>query len=52
MKRFLENGEDEILLHQGRSGCDASQKSRLQAVIDRVSELGLSGKEGERKSDK
>jgi hypothetical protein len=52
MKRFLENRDDEIWLHQGLPNQDASRIGRVQTVIDRVNQLGPPGKDGESKADK
>jgi len=50
IERFLENREDEIFLHPETESDRNSRKHRLQAVIDRVDRLGLSG-DGEKSGE-
>ncbi|KAF2815388.1 uncharacterized protein BDZ99DRAFT_567239 [Mytilinidion resinicola] len=52
MQRFLEDRDDEILLHKQQPSPESSRSNRLQAVIDEVDRLGLSGKDAESKQDK
>jgi hypothetical protein len=45
MQRFLSDRQDEQLLHRHATSHDSSRKDRIQAVLDNIDELELSGKD-------
>jgi hypothetical protein len=52
MQRFLDDRQDEHMMHENTTSQMNARGRGIQTVIDRVDELGLAGKITERKQNK
>jgi hypothetical protein len=52
MQRFLNDRQDEHMMHENTTSQMSARSRDIQTVIDRVDELGLAGKIAERKQNK